>query len=380
MGKWALAVMALAVTSGSAPASAGEVSRAPFGTLPDGGVVEAITLGNDRGMTARIITYGASIQSVMVPDRHEEMADVTLGYPTLDLYLSEPQYFGSTVGRVANRIARGRFTLDGTEYQTPVNNGPNSLHGGTTGFDKVNWTVVGVREGPTPSVTLRYVSAHGDQGYPGTLTTTATYSLDENNTLAVEYRATTDRPTVVNITNHAYWNLGGEGSAEGAMGHLLTIPASHYSPTDAGAIPTGEFRPVAGTVFDFRRPTAVGARVRDASDQQIGFGRGYDHNWVVARNVAREPRLLARVEDPGSGRIMHVLSNQPGIQFYSGNFLDATTTGKAGRIYRMGDAIVLEPQMFPDTPNRPEFGSVRLNPGQTYRNVIQFRFSTDADR
>ena len=375
-----MAMMAFAAAGMSSQASAGDASRARFGTLPDGRVVEAITLSNERGMSARIITYGASIQSVIVPDRHEELEDVTLGYPTLEAYLNQPQYFGSTVGRVANRIARGRFTLDGTEYQTPVNNGVNSLHGGTAGFDKVLWSVVSVREGATPSVTLRYVSPHGEMGYPGTLTTTATYSLDDSNTLSVEYRATTDRPTVVNITNHAYWNLAGEGSAEGAMGHLLTIPADHYSPTDSGAIPTGEFRPVEGTVFDFRRPTPVGARVRDASDQQIAFGRGYDHNWVVARELSREPRLLARVEDPGSGRIMHVLSNQPGIQFYSGNFLDATTTGKAGTIYRMGDAIVLEPQMFPDTPNRPEFGSVRLNPGQTYRNIIQFRFSTTSAR
>ncbi|HWT12546.1 MAG TPA: aldose epimerase family protein [Allosphingosinicella sp.] len=379
MRKWAVGAMAMAAVTSSS-ASAGEASRAPFGSLPDGGIVEAITLGNDRGMRVRIISYGASIQSVIVPDRHEEMADVTLGYPTLEGYLSQPQYFGSTVGRVANRIARGRFTLEGTEYQVPVNNGVNSLHGGTQGFDKVNWTVVAVRDGAAPSVTLRYVSPHMDQGYPGTLTATATYSLDESNTLSVEYRATTDRTTLVNLTNHAYWNLGGEGSSRGAMDHLLTIPADHYSPTDAGAIPSGEFRPVEGTVFDFRRPTPVGKRVRDASDQQIAFGRGYDHNWVVAREVSREPRLVARVEDPHSGRVMHVLSNQPGVQFYSGNFLDATTTGKAGRIYRMGDAIVLEPQMFPDTPNRPEFGSVRLEPGQTYRNLIQFRFSTTTGR
>jgi aldose 1-epimerase len=338
--------------------------------------VEAITLSNARGLTARIITYGAAIQSLLVPDRHEEVADVALGYPSMEGYLTKSEYFGATVGRVANRIALGRFTLDGKTYQTPVNNGPNALHGGTKGFDKVNWQVVDVKEGARASVTLRYVSPHMDQGYPGTLTTTATYSLDDqSNTLTVEYRATTDRPTVVNLSNHAYWNLAGEGSAEGAMGHLLTIPAEHYTPTDPNAIPTGEIRPVAGTVFDFRRPTPIGERVREGRDQQIVWGKGYDHNWVVDRRLSREPRLLARVEDPGSGRVMHVLSNQPGIQFYSGNFLDATIVGKAGSLYRQGDAIVLEPQMFPDTPNRPEFGSVRLEPGQTYRNVIQFRFS-----
>lgn len=362
----------------SSAASAADVSRAPFGKLPDGSTVEAITLSNNQGMKARLITYGAAIQSVLVPDRHEELADVALGYPSMEGYLAKSEYFGATVGRVANRIAGGRFTLDGKQYQVPVNNGPNSLHGGTQGFDKVLWKVVEVKEGPTASVTMRYVSPNGDEGYPGTVTVTAIYTLDESNTLGVEYRATTDRPTVVNLSNHAYWNLAGEGSAEGAMGHLLTIPADHYSPTDATAIPTGEFRPVQGTVFDFRKPTAIGARVRDASDQQIVFGKGYDHNWVVARQLAKEPRLLARVEEPKSGRVMHITSNQPGIQFYSGNFLDAVVVGKAGKLYRQGDAIVLEPQMFPDTPNRPEFGSVRLDPGETYRNVIRFHFSTTA--
>jgi aldose 1-epimerase len=361
--------------SNEGPAMAPDVNRAPFGTLPGGESVEAITLSNRNGMRATIITYGASIQAVLVPDRHGAFADVALGHPTIDAYLLQPQYFGSTVGRVANRIAGGRFTLDGREYQAPVNDGPNSLHGGMKGFDKVNWTVVEVR---TASLTLCHVSPDGDQGYPGTLTITATYGLDESNQLSVEYRATTDRATLVNISNHAYWNLAGEGSAEGAMGHLLTIAADHYLPTDAAAIPTGEFRPVEGTMFDFRAPTPVGKCVRDASDEQIRFGRGYDHNWVVARQVSRDARLMARVEDPGSGRVMQLLSNQPGVQFYSGNFLDATSSGKAERLYRMGDAIVLEPQMFPDTPNRPEFGSMRLDPGQTYRNIIIWRFSTVA--
>jgi len=380
MGKTSLVLAAAALAGLAAAASAADVARAPFGNLPNGLTIEAITLSNHHGMRARIITYGASIQSLIVPDRRGRPADVAIGYPTIDGYLNQPQYFGSTVGRVANRIARGRFTLDGRDYQVPVNNGPNSLHGGTHGFDKVPWTVVGSQEGPTASVTLRYVSPDGDQGYPGTLTVTATYALDEHNNLSVDYRATTDRSTLVNISNHAYWNLAGEGSADGAMGHLLTIPAEYYTPTDATAIPTGEIRPVQGTVFDFRRPTAIGARVRDASDRQIAFGRGYDHNWAVARTLSAEPRLLARVEEPVSGRVMEILSNQPGIQFYSGNFLDATTTGKAGRIYRMGDAIVLEPQMFPDTPNHPEFGSIRLDRGQTYRNLIIWRFTTRARR
>jgi len=358
-----------------AAASAAEAVQARFGRTTDGEPVDVITLRNNRGMAARIITFGAAVQSLTAPDRRGRFADVVLGYPTMDGYNTKPEYFGSTVGRVANRIARGRFTLDGRTYQVPVNNGPNSLHGGTKGFDKVVWRVVEVRSGPVASVTLAYTSPDGDQGYPGKLETTATYSLNERNELSVDYRATTDKPTVVNLSNHTYWNLGGEGSAPGVMGHLLTIPAAEFHPTDAGAIPTGEFRPVAGTVFDFRRPTPIGARVRDAREQQIVFGKGYDHNWVVSRQEVAQPRLMARVEDPISGRVLEVFSAQPGIQFYSGNFLDATIAGKAGRLYRQGDALVLEPQKFPDTPNRPEFGSVRLNPGQTYRNLIVFRLS-----
>ena len=380
MRKILLATSLLGAAAGvTMPVEAADVSRGPFGTMPDGAAVEAITLTNGSGMQARIITYGAALQSLLVPDRHEELADVTLGYPTMEGYLAKGEFFGATVGRVANRIAGGKFTLDGKSYQTPLNDGPNALHGGTKGFDKVNWKVVEVKDGAAASVTLRYVSPHMDQGYPGTLTVTATYTLDETNTLGVDYRATTDRPTVVNLSNHAYWNLAGEGAPEGAMGHLLTIPADHFTPVDATLIPTGEFRPVAGTIFDFRRPKPIGERVR-TNEEQILFGKGYDHNWVVARDLSREPRLLARVEEPNSGRIMHVYSNQPGIQFYSGNFLDGTIVGKSGRLYRQGDAIVLEPQMFPDAPNQPAFGSVRLNPGQTYRNIIQFRFSTVGGR
>lgn len=352
------------------------VARSPFGRLPDGRSVESVALTNRAGMEARIITYGASLQALLVPGRDGTLADVTLGHSTIEPYLDQPQYFGSTVGRVANRIAKGRFTLDGKEYRTPVNNGPNSLHGGSHGFDKRLWEVIGTGDGPPARVVLRYVSPDGEMGYPGTLTVTAAYSLNDAMELSVEYRATTDRPTLVNLSNHAYWNLAGEGSERGAMDHRLTIPADRYLPTDADAIPTGELRPVDGTVFDFRGPTPIAAGVRAASDPQIRFGKGYDHCWAIAREATSEPRLLARVEDPESGRAMEVLSNQPGLQFYSGNFLDSTTWGKAGRLYRMGDAIALEPQMFPDTPNRPEFGSVRLDPGQTYRNLIVWRFST----
>jgi aldose 1-epimerase len=365
----------LAMTIGADAACAAEAKRSTFGRLADGREVAAVTLSNANGVQATLISYGASIQALILPDAKGEKADIALGYATIEEYVAKPQYFGSTVGRFANRIARGRFTLEGKSYQVPVNNGENALHGGTVGFDKVVWDVVSVKSGPVASVTMRYVSKDGDQGYPGTLTVDATYSLDETNQLTIEYCATTDKPTIVNITNHAYWNLRGEGNGS-AMEHLLTIPAETYLPTDAGAIPTGEFKSVAGTAFDFRTPRAVGERVRDASDQQLVFGRGYDHNFVVGRAVTKEPRLVARVEDPVSGRGFDLLSNQPGVQFYSGNFLDATTAGKGRKIYRMGDTVVLEPQIFPDTPNQPAFGSARLAPGETYRNLIIYRFKT----
>ena len=365
---------ALAATL-AAPALCGTVDRKPFGQMPDGTAVEAITLANARGMKATILTLGATVQSVIAPDRTGKPGDVVLGYDDLAGYIAKPNYFGATVGRVANRIAKGRFTLDGKAYQTPVNDGPNALHGGTRGFDKVVWTVVSATGGAKPGVTLRYVSPDGDQGYPGTLTATATYSLDDAGDLAVDYAATTDRPTVVNLSNHTYWNLNGEGSVAGAMGLRMMIPATAYTPNDATAIPTGEFRAVAGTPFDFRTPTAIGLRVRDGQDEQLRFGRGYDHNWVVSKTKPKGLQLMARVADPATGRVMEVLSDQPGLQFYSGNFLDGTITGKSGHIYREGDAIVLEPQMFPDTPNRPAFGSVRLDPGQSYANHIVFRFS-----
>ncbi|WBO23236.1 aldose epimerase family protein [Sphingomonas abietis] len=371
------ALLATCLTAGFAAgsATATTVARHAFGTMADGRTVEAITLANSHGMSATIITLGASVQSVIVPDAQGNKADVVLGYDDLKGYADKPNFFGATVGRVANRIAKGQFTLDGQSYQLPLSDGPNSLHGGTKGFDKVLWQLVSATPGPVAKVVLRYVSPDGDQGYPGTLTTTATYSLDEKGDLAVDYSATTDKPTIVNISNHTFWNLAGEGSPRNAMAQRLTIPADEYSPTDATAIPTGEFRKVAGTVFDFRKPTPVGDRVRDGSDIQIRYGRGYDHNWVVSRKAAAAPRVMARVEDPVSGRTLEVISAQPGIQFYSGNFLDGTIIGKSNHVYRGGDAIVLEPQMFPDTPNHPAFGSIRLDPGQTYTNHIVFRFS-----
>jgi aldose 1-epimerase len=366
------------LTSGLSLASlaqAAEVTRMNFGALGDGTRIEAIELSNSSGVTARIITLGATLQSLSVPDRQGSSADIVLGYSTADEYLEKPQYFGATVGRYANRIARGRFALDNTEYSLPRNDGNNHLHGGPQGLDKVVWKVESASGGPMAEVVLSHRSPDGAQGYPGTLDVTAIYTLSDRNELAVEYRATTDKPTIVNITNHAYFNLAGEAQGQDVMAHRLTMVADRYTPVDETLIPTGELRQVAGTVFDFREAETIGQRIRDGGDQQIRFGRGYDHNFVI-NGVAGSLRPGARVEDPHSGRIMEVLTTAPGIQFYSGNFLDGTTVGKSGRVYRQGDALCLEPQIFPDSPNQPDFPSPRLDPGDTYMNKMVFRFST----
>ena len=354
-----------------------KLSREVFGTFASSETVEAVTLTNASGMAVKVISYGASIQSVCVPDTRGHIADVTPGYTTLDEYLAQPQFFGSTVGRVANRIAHARFTLDGKEYHVPANDGVNSLHGGAVGFDKVNWIVTDCDEDAL-SVTLLYISPDGDQGYPGNLTVTATYQLSADNALSVHYHAMTDAPTCVNLSNHAYWNLGGEGAPHDAMDHLLMIPAERFLPIDSALIPTGERRSVAGTAFDFRMPTPIRNHVRDIAEEQLRHGRGFDHNWVIDEIVVPAPRLLALLEDPHSGRTMTLYSNQPGLQFYSGNFFDGSTAGKAGKSYRMGDAIALEPQMFPDAPNQPAFASVTLNPGETYENIIIWQFGTSS--
>ena len=330
---------------------------------------------NAHGMSVTIITYGASIQALSVPDARGHFADVTTGYATLDEYISVPQFFGSTVGRVANRIAGARFSLDGEEYAVPANDGLNSLHGGDVGFDKVNWSVTACDEAAL-SVTLSHISRDGDQGYPGNLTVMATYQLHPDNALSVRYRATTDAPTYVNLSNHAYWNLSGEGASQDAMDHLLMINADYFLPVDRGLIPTGERRSVAGSPFDFRMAKPIRDHVRDVADEQLRHGSGYDHNWVIDETAAAEPRLLATLEDPHSGRTMKLLSNQPGLQFYSGNFFDGSTAGKAGRSYRMGDAIALEPQMFPDAPNQASFAPVTLRPDEGYNNIIIWQFGT----
>lgn len=369
------AISLMLALAAAGPAGAADVKRDSFGELSDGRRVEAITLTNDRGTAARIITLGATLQGLEFADSKGEKADVVLGYSDLEGYLAAPNYFGVTVGRYANRIAGGRFTLDGKAYSLALNNGPNALHGGEKGFDKVLWKVVSTTKSPSSSVTLSYVSPDGEEGYPGTLKVTATYTLNDADELRIDYRATTDKPTVVNLTNHAFFNLAGAGADESILAHRLSIEADAYTPVSKALIPTGEIREVAGTPFDFRKPAVIGARIRDGNDGQLIFGQGYDHNYVLNGGASEEPKLAARLEDPGSGRALELLTNQPGVQFYSGNFLDGSLAGKGGRIYRQSDGLCLEPQAFPDTPNQPAFGSARLNPGETYHNIIVFRLS-----
>lgn len=363
----------------SMAAHAADARRETFGSMPDGSKVDAVVLSNGHGMQARIIALGASIQSLATPDRNGKSANIALGYASLADYLSNPQYFGATVGRYANRIAKGKFTLDGHAYSVPVNNGVNSLHGGSKGFDKVLWTVGEVKhDAGKASVTLSYESPDGDMGYPGKLTAMVTYTLDEQNRLSIDYRASTDKTTIVNLSNHAYWNLSGEGSGS-VMDHRLTIAGDAYLPVDAGSIPTGEIRNVAGTPFDFRQAKPIGRDIR-TNDTQLLNGHGYDHNWVISKDEAPALRMVARVEDPASGRVLTLKSSKPGLQFYSGNFLDGTTVGTGGHVYRQGDAFVLEPQLYPDTPNQASFGSARLEPGHEYRNLIVYEFTTESAR
>jgi aldose 1-epimerase len=368
-----LAGSALLLNTG---ASAADAKREPFGTLADGRQIEAAVLSNKAGIRVKIMTLGAAIQSLFIPDRTGRAGDIVLGFDSAQEYLQNPSYFGATVGRFANRIAKGHFTLDGKTYTLATNDHGNHLHGGIKGFDKVLWTIDSVK-GASPAIAVfSYTSPDGEEGYPGTLRVTASYSLDDAATLRVEFKATTDKSTIVNISNHSYFNLSAETGAS-VLNHLLLVNASKYTPVDVGLIPTGELRAVEGTPFDFRKATAIGTRVRDGHDQQIRYGRGYDHNFALDGTVG-DLRLAARVEDPLSGRIMEIFTAAPALQFYSGNFLDATVAGKGGRVYREGDALVLEPQLFPDAPNQKSFPSARLNPGSTYVNTIEYRFSRAA--
>jgi Galactose mutarotase and related enzymes len=355
------------------------VHEEAFGKTAQGIPVERYTLRNRRGLEARIMTYGGIVTSLTAPDRKGHYADIVLGYDTLNGYLKDSPYFGALIGRYGNRIAMGRFTLDGRTYSLATNNGPNALHGGMKGFDKVVWKVLkaGLKaEGDLgePQLTLIYQSADGEEGYPGNLDVTAVYTLTDDNALKLEYRATTDRATIVNLTQHSYFNLRGHGDI---LGHEIRINASRFTPVDATLIPTGKLHAVAGTPFDFRNAFPIGARI-DADDEQLQFGKGYDHNWIIDSGVSAKDsglRVAATVYEPETGRRLEVLSDQPGLQFYSGNFLDGSIKGKGGQVYAFRNGFCLEPQHFPDSPNHPNFPSVVLKPGETYRNTIVYRFS-----
>lgn len=355
-------------------AGAAQARRATFGALADGTRIDAVDLTSRSGIRVRIITLGARIQSLYTPDRTGKLADIVLGFDSPQQYFDDGNYFGATVGRFANRIGKGRFTLDGHSYQLAINDHGNSLHGGTRGWDKRVWKIDSIHSGNSASVLMSYVSPDGEEGYPGTVRVTATYTLADNGELRIDYGATTDKPTIVNMSGHSYFNLASSPAHFSTMRDLLQINASHYTPVDDTLIPTGAIATVAGTPMDFRKPTAIGLRIRDGQDQQIRYCHGYDMNFVLDGRPGTL-RLAARVEDPRSGRVLEVETTAPGVQFYSGNFLSGTFVGKHGIAYRQGDAVVLEPQDFPDAPNHANFPSARLDPGTTYHNVIVYRFS-----
>ena len=353
--------------------SAGDsITQAPFGAMKDGRPVEIYTLKNAKGAEARIMTYGGIVVSLKMPDRNGQMGDVTLGYDELDGYLTNSPYFGALIGRYGNRIGKGQFTLDGIHYQLSTNDHGNTLHGGTLGFDKRLWTATKAKvtaEGP--ALTLNYVSKDGEEGFPGTLNVTAVYTLTDDNALQVVFTATTDKDTVLNLTHHSYFNLAGKGTI---LNHVVMINSDQITPVAEGLIPTGQFAKVDGTPFDFRTPTAIGARI-DQVNEQLKLGTGYDHNWVINKEMGAMA-MMARVTEPTTGRVMEVWSAEPGLQFYSGNFLDGTITGKGGWVYQWRDAFCMEPQHYPDSPNKPDWPTTELKPGQVYHNTIIYKFST----
>lgn len=342
-----------------------KVTKDSFGKMPDGTPVEVYTLSGDN-IEARITTYGGRIVSLRAPDRNKHMDDVVLGFESVDGYLTDEPFFGALIGRYGNRIAKGHFTLDGKTYTLPINDGPNTLHGGPQGFDKKIWTAKPIENG----VQLTYLSKDGEEGFPGNLTATVRYTLTGND-LRIEYSATTDKDTVLNLTNHSYFNLSGQGNGD-ILKHVMQINASHYTPVDSTLIPTGKIPPVAGTPFDFRTPHAIGERIAN-DNEQLHLAKGYDHNWVLDNKTGKVAEA-AKALDPATGRTLEVLTDQPGVQFYTGNFLDGTIKGKDGKVYVHRGAFCLETQHFPDSPNHANFPSTELKLGGHYHTVTIFRF------
>lgn len=349
------------------------IEKSAFGTLPDGRAVDLYTLRNTQGMTVTITNYGGAIVSWTASDKAGKFEDVVLGCDSLAGYLRGTPFFGALIGRYGNRIAKGKFNLEGQDYALAINNIGNHLHGGIKGFDKVLWTAE-VVEGADPCLKLIYLSKDGEEGYPGNLSVTVLYTLQKDNALHINYTATTDKITVVNLTNHAYFNLHGDGKGD-ILDHELTLYADRFLPVDSTLIPIGELRPVTGTVFDFTQSTAIGARISDTSDVQIKYGLGYDHCWVLTES-STNLRLAATLWEPQSGRVMEVTTTEPAIQFYSGNFLDGTVRGKAGVDYQFRTGLCLETQHYPDAPNQPSFPSTVLKPGATYNTTTVYKFST----
>jgi aldose 1-epimerase len=348
------------------------VKKQPFGRTVEGRAVDLYTLTNAKGAEARILTYGGIVVSLKVPDRNGKLADVVLGYDNLSAYLKNSPYFGALIGRYTNRIAQGKFALNGVAYRLARNDGDNQLHGGNNGFDKVVWTAAPFTAKEEVGLKLTYLSKDGEEGYPGNLSVTVNYVLTKNNELKIQYSATTDKPTVVSLTHHPYFNLSGAGSGD-ILRHEVLINADRFTPVDQRLIPTGELRSVKDTPMDFTQPTAIGARIEE-HDEQLRFGRGYDHNWVLNKNGA-SLTLAARVYEPKTGRVVEVYTTEPGLQFYSGNYLDGTITGKGGKVYYKRYGFCLEAQHFPDSPNRAEFPSVVLLPGRKYTQTTIYRFS-----
>lgn len=370
-GALGLGAAATSAFAGTAQAHGGlSIHKDKFGTTPEGQQVDVYTFSNGT-VSVSMLTWGATIQRIDVPDRRGKVKNISLGFDNLEDYPALSPYFGATVGRYGNRIAKGTFTLDGQTYHLPINNGPNSLHGGTIGFDKKVWKATIVKTDKLVGVEFQYVSADGEMGYPGTLTSTVTYTLDRHDDLTINYHATVEgKATVLNLTNHCYFNLQGEGSSS-VDDHFLYLNAKHMTPVDDTLIPTGQITPVAGTPFDFNTPTQIGARNRDYSDAQLKIGRGYDHNFVLRGSGMR---LAAKAWDPSSGRSLTVHTDQPGVQLYCGNFLDGSFAGTSGGAYRQGDAFCLETQHFPDSPNHPNFPSTVLRPGQVFDSTTVFGF------